>query len=67
MKVKPGEKCFNYGKKSHYTKDYCSTISNKKKLKKSMQEANAFNRKDIKPKLLGQQTIIKKTPIMDHT
>ena len=31
MKSKLGEKCFNYGKKSHYTKEYYSSILNKKK------------------------------------
>lgn len=38
-KSKPGEKYFNYGKKGHYAKDYCSSISNKKKLKESIEEA----------------------------
>ena len=37
-KLKPREEYFNCGKKSHYAKDYRSSISNKKKPEESTEE-----------------------------
>lgn len=38
-KSKINRECFNYGKKSHYTKDCHTSISNKKKLEESLKKA----------------------------
>ena len=47
---KPGEECFNYGKKGHYAKDCRSFISNKRKSEKSTEEVKRSRWKRNKAK-----------------